>query len=355
MRIGDRDVLLPTTMVGSYPRPHWLTGKVFGEFGESDYVDYRKKEDFVDAVRLCVDDQIRAGLDVLCDGQQYFESETGHEYGQVFHFWGHHLGGFSRWGDPIAIELYKKFHAPAVVGDIEWTRPVYAPIAEVTREAAGERPVKIAVQGPLFLTFCCTDRHYGDPKTLGMAIAKAFNAEFKDLAARGVDQIQVHEPLTYYGEEPWYIEVLNAAFEGVDAHRIWHICYGNQGGNPGVNQPRGQDMFPFAFDADVDQIHIETMRRGGGDLRYLKDLPPHMALGVGVIDVKSLVIEEPLDVATRLVEAAEFVPADRIMVSTDCGLLNLKREHAVRKINALVQGAQLAREMLTGSAPGSAR
>jgi 5-methyltetrahydropteroyltriglutamate--homocysteine methyltransferase len=233
-----------------------------------------------------------------------------------------------------------------VVGDVGWVRPVFAPVAEATRAAAGDRPIKIAVQGPLFLAFACTDRHYGDVKPLAMAIAEAFNAEFKDLARRGVDAIQVHEPLTYYGEEPWYIEVLNKAFDGVEAHRIWHICYGNQGGNPGVNDPRGQDMFPFAFDADVDEIHIETMRRGPGDLEHMRKMPAHMALGVGVIDVKSLVIEHPEDIAARLLHAAERVPADRIAVSTDCGLLNLKREHAQRKIEALVAGTRLARERL---------
>ena len=84
MRVRDSEILLPTTMVGSYPRPPWLTGKVFGEFDEPDYIDYGTKERFWDAVQLCVDDQVRAGLDIVADGQQYFESETMHEYGQVF-------------------------------------------------------------------------------------------------------------------------------------------------------------------------------------------------------------------------------------------------------------------------------
>lgn len=346
MRIGGQDVLLPTTMVGSYPRPNWLRGKVFSEFDEPDYIDYSTKEAFEDAVRLCVDDQIRAGLDIVSDGQQYYESETNHEYGQVFHFWAHRLAGFKRWGDPIAIDLYKKFHAPAVVDDIDWVRPVFAPIAEATRDAAGKRPVKIAVQGPLFLTFACTDRNYGDQKTLAMAIGRAFNKEFKDLTARGVDVIQIHEPLTYYGEEGWYLDVLDTAFDGVDAYKIWHICYGNQGGNPGVDAPRAADMFPFAFGANVDQIHLETMRRGAGDLPHLAKLPADMDLGIGVIDVKSMVIERPEAIADRIVEAARYVPAERISVSTDCGLLNLKREHAQLKIQALTEGAALARERL---------
>src|ERR1700737_2583516 len=298
MRVRDRDILLPTTMVGSYPRPPWLTGKVFGEFDEADYIDYGTKERFWDAVQLCVDDQLRAGIDIVSDGQLYFEADTAHGYGQAFHFW----------GVPIASDLYKKFHAPAVVGDVEWVRPIYGPAAEAAMFAAAGRPVKVAVQGPLFLTFCSTDRHYGgDTKALAMDIARAFNAEFRDLAARGVDWIQIHEPLTYYGEQPWYVDVINTAFQDVDAHRVWHICYGNQGGNPGVTDPRGQDMFPFAFDADVDQIHIEAGRRGPGDLQHLAGLPERMSLGVGVIDVKCTVIEQPEQIADLLVKAAEYV------------------------------------------------
>jgi 5-methyltetrahydropteroyltriglutamate--homocysteine methyltransferase len=184
-------------------------------------------------------------------------------------------------------------------------------------------------------------------KPLAMDIARAFNAEFRDLVSRGVDWIQIHEPLTYYGEEGWFLDVVNTAFEGVDAHRVWHICYGNQGGNPGVNDPRGQDMFPFAFDADVDQVHIEAGRRGPGDLQYLAGLPERMSLGVGVIDVKSTVIETAESVADLLVTAAQYVPADRICVSTDCGMLNLKREHAQRKLHALVDGTRMARERLS--------
>lgn len=347
MRVRDKEVLLPTTMVGSYPRPTWLTGKVFGEYNEPDFIDYGAKERFYDATQLCVDDQVRAGIDVIADGQQYLESETMHEYGQVFHFWGHHLKGFERWGDPIAIDLYKKFHAPMVSGDIEWVRSIYGPALEAAQYAAGERPVKMGVQGPLFLAHCSSDKHYGDMKPLAMDIARAFNAEFRDLAARGVDWIQVHEPLTYYGEESWFLDVLNTAFEGVDAHRVWHICYGNQGGNPGVNETRGQDMFPFAFDADVDQIHLEAGRRGPGDLQYLTGLPERMSLGVGVIDVKSLVIETPEFVADLITKAAEYVPADRISVSTDCGMLNLKREVAQRKLEAMVEGTRIARERLS--------
>jgi 5-methyltetrahydropteroyltriglutamate--homocysteine methyltransferase len=91
------------------------------------------------------------------------------------------------------------------------------------------------------------------------------------------------------------------------------------------------------------------MHRGPGDLEHFKTRPERMSLGVGVINVKTTVIETPEAIADRLVEAAQHVPAERIAVSTDCGLLNLKREHANLKIQALVEGTRIARERLSGS------
>jgi methionine synthase II (cobalamin-independent) len=350
MKVRGEEILLPTTMVGSYPRPHWLTGKVFGEFDEPDFIDYLTKEYYEDAVMLCVKEQEDAGLDIVTDGQLYLESETTHEYGQVFHFMAHHLSGFKKFGEPISIELYKKFHAPIVHDKIHWGRPILAPVLEATK-AATKKPVKIACQGPLFLAFCCTDRYYGDIKPLAMDIARAYNEEFKDLTRRGLDLIQIHEPLTFYvealGAQYWFIDVLNAAFDGVKAYKVWHICYGNQGGNPGVSKTQGNIMFPFAYDANVDQIHIELKSRDSDDLKYLKSFPKDKDLGIGAINVKTFVVETPQEVANVVREAMRIVPPERICVSTDCGLLNLKREHARRKLKALVEGTNIVRAELS--------
>ncbi len=350
MKVNGQEILLPTTMVGSYPRPHWITGKVFGEFDEPDFIDYLTKEYYEDAVKICVKEQENAGLDIITDGQIYLESETTHEYGQVFHFMAHHLGGFKKFGEPISIELYKKFHAPIVHDKVRWIRPILAPVLEATK-AATKQPVKVACQGPIFLALCCTDRYYGEVKLLAMDIARAYNEEFKDLARRGIDLIQIHEPLPFYvealGAQYWFIDAINAAFDGVDAYKVWHICYGNQGGNPGVINSQGRIMFPFAYDADVDQIHIELKSRNLDDLAYLKDFPEDKDLGIGTINVKTLIIESPEDVASVIRRAMDVVSPERICVSTDCGLLNLKRENARLKLKSLVEGTNIVRAELT--------
>lgn len=349
MVFNGQELFLPTTMVGSYPRPHWLRGGVFGEADGPDFKDYLTRECFEDAVKLCVKEQEDAGLDILTDGHLYLESETTYEYGQAIHLIADRLAGFKLYGDPVTIEPFRKFHAPIVSDKIHWVRPILAPVLEAARTSTN-RPVKIACQGPLFLALCSTDRYYGGVKSLALDIARAYNEEFKYLAQRGVDAIQINEALPFYietlGAQYWFIDVINTAFEGVNAYKVWHICYGNQGGNPGISESRGNIMFPFAYDANVNQIHIELRGRGMDDLKYLKSFPKDKDLGIGTVGVKSLVVESPLEVACVIKETMRVIPPDRVCVSTDCGLLNLKREQARRKLRAMVEGTKLIRAEL---------
>jgi 5-methyltetrahydropteroyltriglutamate--homocysteine methyltransferase len=346
MLINGQEILLPTTMVGSYPRPHWLSGRVFGEFDEPEFIDYLTKEYYEDAVKLCIKEQEDAGLDIVTDGHLYLESETSYEYGQAIHFMAHHFVGMKRFGEPVEIEPYRKFHAPIVYNKVRWNRPILEPVLEAAKSAT-KKPIKIACQGPLFLAFCSTDRYYSDTKSLALDIARAYNEEFKDLTRRGVDLIQINEPLTFYvenlGAKYWFVDVINTAFDGIEAYKVWHICYGNQGGTPGISKTQGNIMFPFAYDANVDQIHIELKSRGLDDLKYLKDYPKDKDLGIGTIDAKTLVAETPEEVANIIRETSKVIPLDRICVSTDCGLLNLKREQARSKLRALVEGTKIVR------------
>src|SRR5690606_38691040 len=65
--------LLPTTMVGSYPRPGWFTHQLAGRDVLEAFKVVHHKEAFEDAVKVVIDDQHRAGLDVLADGQMWFD------------------------------------------------------------------------------------------------------------------------------------------------------------------------------------------------------------------------------------------------------------------------------------------
>lgn len=350
VRIGTDDVLFPTSIIGSYPRAPFLHGKVLGELDEPDFVDFNQRTLYEMAVAQAVLEQERAGVDVVSDGQQYQEFDTDYEYHQHFQFVPHRAVGFKRYGEPIVVELYKMFHAPTVVGDIKWVRPMLRPVLETAKQWA-TRPVKLGIIGPLTQSVAVTDHYYHDAKKMAMAMAEVYNDELRDLSRRGCDQFMLHEPWPYFEPEPWHLEVWRRTLEGVDAYMIWHICYGNQGGNPGVLADKAKDMFPMGYDVGFDQIEIELKRRGFTDLPALTGFPKGKDLGIGVIDVKSTVTETPEEVAAdilRVVDAGVAEP-EQISVTMDCGLGNMKRVPARKKVEAMVEGAALARERIQGA------
>jgi len=351
VNVGGQEKLFPTAIIGSYPRAPFLHGKVLGEFDEPDFVDHQQRTLYEMAVAQAVLEQERAGVDVVSDGQQYQEFDTDYEYHQHFQFVPHRAEGFKRYGEPIAVELYKMFHAPTVVGDIKWVRPMLRPVLETTKQWA-TKPVKLGIIGPLTQSVATTDHYYKDPRKVAMALAEVYNAELRDLSQRGCDQFTLHEPWPYFEPEPWHLDVWRRTLEGVGAYTVWHICYGNQGGNPGVLADCGRDMFPLGFDAGFDQIEIEMKRRQFADLPALKGFPKDRDLGVGLIDVKSSVTETPEEVADdilRVVDSGVVTP-ERLSITMDCGLGNMKRVPARKKVEAMAAGAALARARVEGRA-----
>src|SRR3954451_2456839 len=86
MKVRGQDVLLPATLVGAYPRPIYMEGKVFPVgVHEPEYVSYRMRELYHHAVSAAVRDMLGVGLDIVTDGGQYYENETGYEYAELFH------------------------------------------------------------------------------------------------------------------------------------------------------------------------------------------------------------------------------------------------------------------------------
>ena len=99
MRIRGEEVLLPCSMIGGYPRPHWLQGRVFGSMHEPLYRGMDLRIAYEDAVRLAAQDQEWAGLDILADAQQYMPWEApAFQIEPIFHYNTEMLGGLSPLG-----------------------------------------------------------------------------------------------------------------------------------------------------------------------------------------------------------------------------------------------------------------
>lgn len=350
MKVRGEDVLLPTTIVGAYPRPIFMEGRVFpvgvhaGEF-----TDYRARELYHHAVSSAVHDMLDVGLDILTDGGQYYENETGYEYAELFHVMAHKLEGYAGYGDRIQVGAFDlPIYKPTVLGDIAWRRPVFKPVAEAVR-AVTDAPLKInASLGPATLAALSTDQHYGNLKALSQEVAKAYNQEFRDLEKRGVDMIQVTEPLTFFEPEEWIINAINTAFDGISAYKVVHICYGHEEGQPGILDLRGNRLFPWAFELGCDQIHFQMASHEFAEVGSLRSWPKDKDLGVGVVDIELLRVETAEQIAGWLHELFAVVPPEQVTVSTDCGIASMRRNVAKAKLGAIVAGRDLARAQLSG-------
>jgi len=210
-----------------------------------------------------------------------------------------------------------------------------------------ERRAKVSVTGPHSLVKRIRNEHYPSEEAFALDIARVMNLELRELVKAGATDLQIDEP--YYSGFPedlgWGIAAVNALVDGVGATIHLHICYGNRYGKPSW-EGSYRYLFPAILDARVDRLMLEFGRRGEDDVQLFKEFDPPFALGLGVVDVKTHDVERPAIVAERIRKALEIVPAGRLGVNPDCGLLHLPRDVAFAKLCALVEGARIVRREL---------
>lgn len=365
MLIGAQEVLLPTAMVGNYPNPRWYDGTAFATLPRGEFIhDSRSKEAFEDAVGAIVHDQEVAGLDVISDGKVYSGDSP---YGTILYYYLERMSGFKLTGPPIGLPIYSTLFSPTCDGEIRREYPFHLNHLRATRKVTN-KPVKVSYTGLGVLAAATTNLHYKDTRELALAIAKAFNEDFKVLADNGCDIIQLDEFVWPYGMGDWEIEALNLSVQDVGCQFWVHTCWGNYSGTPAyypdqtetefgafVLDRRASDapapdrakaLFPQVLDANIHALNYEVGRTGPDDLKPLADNDWTKPFVAGVIDVKSTVTETADEVADRITRVLEYVPAERLGLSTDCGLINLPRMIAAGKLRALADGAALVRARL---------
>jgi 5-methyltetrahydropteroyltriglutamate--homocysteine methyltransferase len=198
------------------------------------------------------------------------------------------------------------------------------------------------------------DAHYGDRVKMAMAFAALLNEEARGLVADGVDVIQFDEPaFNVYMDEAagWGIEALHRAVDGVRARSAVHICYGyGIAANIAWKATLGSEwrqyekFFPALAKSRIDQVSLECIN-SHVPMSVLALLDSKDVL-IGVIDVAADTIETPEQVAAVIAQASEYVPKDKIIPCTNCGMAPMRREVAAKKLEALAQGAALARQQL---------
>jgi 5-methyltetrahydropteroyltriglutamate--homocysteine methyltransferase len=330
-----RPKLLPTTVVGSYSIPEWL------ERVKTDYFQRRISRDYLDqihdvVIKAALKDQELAGIDVVSDGELRRDN-------MIDHFTSRLPGvEIDHRAKPYFYDYYE-----SVVRHRLPAGPLHLVDEFTFVRQNTDRPIKFSVTGPFSLMRRIQNEFYGSDRELAHDIARVMNLELKALVAAGADYIQADEP--YFSGFPedigWGVDVINVLFEGVQARKGLHICYGNRYGKPNF-EGNYRYLFPAILDAQVDQLTLEFARKGFDDLDLLKQYDFPFELGVGVIDVKSADVEQPEEVARRVRRVLEYLPPERVFVNPDCGLRHVPQDAALAKLKAMVEGVAAVRAEL---------
>ena len=334
--------LIPTTIIGSMPKPGWLTSQWYS-IAENWRLSGPALDDaFDDATRLALLDQEQAGIDIVCDGEQRRPSH--HSY-----FLAHLNGVDFKTMKPKARRGGTTLQdVPCVVGPLSLRSHRTLADYRFLRALTG-KPIKMTLPGPSTLVDGVFDAYYGDERALACAFADALREEVGALAAAGCDMVQLDEPaVTRLPEKlhAWGVEALDRALQGVRVITCVHVCYGYSTRQRGGKQwKHGYDeILPALARAKVDQCSLEFAEP---ELpAKLLAMLPDKTIQLGVINVGSEQIETPERVAERLLGALEVVPAQRLIAAPDCGCTALPRAVARAKLDAMVAGTKLVRARL---------
>lgn len=366
MQLRDHEVMLPTSMVGNYPNPRWWDA-YFARYwtGDQQPPDALEREALEDVVLALAHDQELAGLDIIADGRV-----QGDNYAEQALYYYYRRLGYDLKGGYLGFPIYSRLHAGTLTHEVRRQGSIMVEQARALKKAT-TKPVKIQYTGMQVLAQATNDLHYRSSRERALDIAKAINEDVLEVDALGVDFIQFDEFTWPYFFEDWAIEAFNRAVEGVkNARIICHVCWGNWGGTPAylpdetaqageifdLTKRKGQEpgasysVIPKAYEAKMDVLNLENSgrRRDLSGLAVLKEhpLPQNLQFWAGVIDVKSTITETAEEVADRIRELLQYVPAEQLGLTTDCGLILLQRYIAIDKLRALAEGAKIVRAEL---------
>ena len=343
--------MFETSIAGSLPKPSWLaeTNKLWPKWAaEGDALLQAK----ADATLLWIKAQEDAGLDIVCDGEQSRK---------------HFVHGFLEQVEGIDFDNKVKMGirdnrydamVPQVVSTLRLRGRVHAFEAQLAR-AHTKKKLKFTLPGPMTIVDTVADRFYGGNAEgrvkMAFAFAELLNQEALALQADGVDIIQFDEPaFNVYMKDAadWGVQALGRAAQGLTCKTAVHICYGyGIKANTDWKQTLGsewrqyEESFPKLQTSSLDIISLEC--HNSHVPIDLIELVRGKKVMVGAIDVASTTVETPEDVANTLRRALQFVDADKLYPSTNCGMAPLARDVARGKLRALSAGARIVREELS--------
>ncbi len=335
--------VLPTSTVGSLPKPSWLAPpeKLWSPWKlEGDELIEGKQ----DALRVSLHEQQLAGIDIISDGEQ-----TRQHFVTTFI---EHLSGVD-FKNRKTVKIRNRYDAsvPVVVDGVTRQKAVFVDDAKFLRKQTHKR-IKWALPGPMTMVDTLYDDHYKSREKLAWEFAKALNQEARELQDAGVDIIQFDEPafnVFFDDVNDWGMATLERAIEGLNCETAIHICYGYgiKANNDwkktlGSEWRQYEEIFPKIQKSNIDMVSLEC--HNSHVPFHLMELIHGKKIMVGAIDVATNTIETPEEVAYTLRKALEFVSIENLYPSTNCGMAPLSRNVALGKLSALSAGAEIIRK-----------
>ncbi|HTV28851.1 MAG TPA: cobalamin-independent methionine synthase II family protein [Xanthobacteraceae bacterium] len=365
-----KNLVLPTTITGSYPKPQWhsldLQGRAFKEaMGHSLF-----REQYLDVVAAVVADQAAAGLDIVTDGDARFDMAVG---GKSWMFYAlERIRGLTgrrdlapNWSSKdfdirpghILYEVMEAYQAPVVTDELRRGPLEYSAIWKAAQKLS-ERPIKFGTISAQCLVRMMWNEFYTSERDLILALSDIMNEELRELATAGCPLIQIEEPRHHLAslapattdrDLEFFTDAFNREVRGVNAE-IWvHTCWGNPAQQRLFSPvPSYERVLPYLAQLDADVITFECASSGGKDLPLIATIPAPKKVAIGVVNHTTTIVERPNEVAGLIRKALEYIPAERLVISSDCGFgrEGLSRRIAFYKCVAIVQGTNIVRREL---------
>ncbi len=328
--------------VGACAAPGWFIVMLRmlrrGELGPTD-----ANELFQDATRAVVNDQIDAGLDIISDGELRRQRFVYEMY--------QHIEGLER--EPpsrrIGITGYDMTPSFTAVAPLEAPNGfgLVEEFAAVTT-FAGERPIKVALPGPLTFLSAIEPGARGKEDLMEDAV-RLVTDELHAVSKAGARYLQLDEPMLAHPPQGLSVDegigLINRCIDALEGYVAVHVCFGNNAGRPMADR-RFTRMLEGMNHLRCDQLVLEFANRELAEIEILEALRPQLDVAAGVVDVKNFYVETPKDVLRRIKACLAHIPPERLTITADCGFSALPRHVAQAKLLALGAGTRLARAEL---------
>lgn len=325
-KLGIELPYLPTTSVGSLPKPDYLRmarrDYRKGKISKQELLEKEKE-----ATIFWVKKQEDIGIDVLVDGEMY--------RGDMVTYFAENMVGFAESG---LVRSYgnRYYRRPIIKDRIRWEKPISTEWWEFAQSLT-KKPIKGMVTGPYTILDWSFNEYYPTRKDAVLALAKELRKEIEDLVKKGAKIIQIDEPaLSVRSEElPLVIDSMHILTEGISAYFITHICFGELG-----------SIYPGVLELPVNNLDLEASGRIDEILGLFRKDPPTKDISFGILDVHSHQIEPHVVVIEKLKTVLDAIPPERLWIDPDCGLKTRTPEEAIEKLQVMVKTTKLLRSGL---------